>query len=42
MDQEKAVVQIILERFPVLEGHVRVQREKRVVMDYLVRRDFEK
>lgn len=42
MEQEKAVVQRILERFPVLEGHVRVQREKRVVMDHLVRRDFEK
>ena len=42
MEQEKAAVRLVLERFPVLEGHVRVQREKRVVMDYLVRRDFEK
>ena len=42
MEQEKAAVRRVLERFPVLEGHVRVQGEKRVVMDYLVRRDFEK
>ena len=42
MIQEKEVVRRILERFPVLEGRVRVQREKRVLIDSLVRRDFEK
>lgn len=39
---EKEVVRRILERFPVLEGRVHIQRDRRVVMDPLVRRDFEK
>ena len=42
MNAEEKVVAKILERFPVLEGHVGVMRRQRVATDYLVRRDFEK
>ncbi|MDO4732696.1 MAG: NADH-quinone oxidoreductase subunit C [Bacillota bacterium] len=42
MNAEEKIVAKILERFPVLEGHVSIQRNQRVVVDYLVRRDFEK
>lgn len=39
---EQKVVDTVLQRFPVLEGRIRVQRRQRVIMDPLVRRDFEK
>lgn len=42
MGAEEQVVAKILERFPVLEGRVSIQRQQRVAVDYLVRRDFEK
>ena len=42
MGAEERVVARILERFPVLEGRVFIQKQQRVVVDYLVRRDFEK
>ncbi|MBR5429199.1 MAG: NADH-quinone oxidoreductase subunit C [Firmicutes bacterium] len=42
MTHEKEVVSRILERFPVLEGHVRVEGRQRVRLDSLVRRDFDK
>lgn len=42
MGAEEKVVAKILERFPVLEGHVAILRRQRVATDYLVRRDFEK
>ena len=42
MDAEQKVVDAILERFPVLEGRVKIQRRQRVIIDPLVRRDFEK
>lgn len=42
MEREQKVVDMILERFPVLEGRLRVQRRQRVILDPLVRRDFEK
>lgn len=42
MQAEQKVVDMILERFPVLDGYVHLQRRQRVIMDPLVRRDFEK
>ncbi|MBR2783630.1 MAG: NADH-quinone oxidoreductase subunit C [Firmicutes bacterium] len=42
MSVEKEVVNRILERFPVLEGHVRITGRQRVRLDALVRRDFDK
>lgn len=40
--KEQAVISMILERFPMLESYVHIQREKRVYIDFLQRRDFEK
>lgn len=42
LNAEKNVVKLILERFPVLEGHVRIRRRGRIAVDPLVHRDFEK
>lgn len=42
LEKEQQVAELILERFPVLEGRVHVQRRQRVILDPLVRRDFEK
>lgn len=42
MGAEEQVVSRILERFPVLEGHVTIERRQRVSTEYLVRSDFEK
>ena len=42
MSAEEKVVARILERFPVLEGHVSICGRQRVSTDFFVRRDFEK
>lgn len=42
MQAEQNIVNMILERFPVLDGHVHVQRRQRMIIDPLARRDFEK
>jgi len=42
MAAEERVLNGIIERFPVLEGRVRIQRRQRMTMEPLPRRDFEK
>ena len=40
--EENKVRQLILERFPVLETHLHIQRKARMFLDPLSHRDFEK
>ena len=42
MENEQKIVDQLLERFPVLEGYIHIQRRQRIFMDFLQRRDFEK
>ena len=41
MELEEKVVKAIIERFPSLEGHVKIQRRQRIIVDSLVRKNFE-
>ncbi len=42
MAAEERVLNGIIERFPVLEGKVKIQRRQRMLLDPLPRREFEK
>ena len=41
MELEEKVVKTIVERFPSLEEHIKVQRRQRIIIDSLVRKNFE-
>lgn len=41
MELEEKIVKTIVERFPSLEEHIKVQRRQRIIIDSLVRKNFE-
>lgn len=41
MENEQKIVDRVLERFPFLEGHINVQRKRRIITDALSKSDFE-